>query len=288
MADLIREKGLLYIVATPIGNLGDMAPRAVEVLQSVDVIAAEDTRHSRRLLTHFNIETPLVAYHDHSDERRLQVLLNRLMKGDDIALISDAGTPLISDPGYRLVKEARSRDIRVVPIPGPCALVAALSAAGMPTDRFLFEGFLPAKAGARCRRLQQLCDDSRTVVFYESPHRIEDSLADICQVFGEQREAVIARELTKTFETFLAGNLASLCQTLAEDDNQRKGEFVIIISGAKDTEQHDLSPDALRIVKILAEELPPKQAAALAAKITGIKKRMLYDALMGKSKHVPD
>ena len=268
---------VLYVVATPIGNLADMVPRAVEVLQCADLVAAEDTRHSQRLLSHFNIDTPLVAYHDHSDDRRTEQLLERLEQGQTIALISDAGTPLISDPGYRLVREARARGIRVVPIPGACAFVAALSAAGLPSDRFSFEGFLPSKPGARERVLESLAREERTMVFYEAPHRVLDTLRAMTAVFGPEREAVIARELTKAFETFHLASLAELCDWVAADSNQRRGEIVLVVRGAERRQGAELDAEAERVMKVLLGELPPKRAAALAAEITGVNKKALYN-----------
>ena len=268
---------VLYVVATPIGNLADMVPRAVEVLQCADLVAAEDTRHSQRLLSHFNIDTPLVAYHDHSDDRRTEQLLERLEQGQTIALISDAGTPLISDPGYRLVREARARGIRVVPIPGACAFVAALSAAGLPSDRFSFEGFLPSKPGARERVLESLAREERTMVFYEAPHRVLDTLRAMTAVFGPEREAVIARELTKAFETFHLASLAELCDWVAADSNQRRGEIVLVVRGAERRQGAELDAEAERVMKLLLGELPPKRAAALAAEITGVNKKALYN-----------
>lgn len=270
--------GTLYIVATPLGNLGDMVPRAVDILQTVDRVAAEDTRHSRRLLDHFDVRTPLVAYHEHSTPGRRMELLRQLADGQSIALISDAGTPLISDPGYRLVQEARAQGIRVVPVPGPCAAVVALSASGLPCDRFAFEGFLPAKAAARRRQLTGLCDEARTLVFYESSHRIRDSLADMAAVLGAGRQGVIARELTKLYETIQAGSLAELGCWLAADDDQCRGEFVVLVAGAP-ASAPELT-DALRIGRILAEALPPSQAAELAARISGMERRTIYRALL--------
>ena len=276
-------EAVLFIVATPIGNLGDMVPRAVEVLQSVDLIAVEDSRHSGKLLSHFHIKKPLVAYHDHSDERRVNGILNKLQQGGSVALISDAGTPLISDPGYRLVKLAREQGVKVVPIPGACAMTAALSVAGLPTDRFIFEGFLPSKAGARKKQLEGLKKERRTLVFYESTHRIVDSLQDMREVFGADRNAVVARELTKTFETVKNGCLQVLCEWVLADTNQQRGEFVVMVAGDDTKVDTELSEDVMRIVGILAEELAPKQAAALAAKITGVKKRELYQFLVADS-----
>jgi len=267
----------LYVVATPIGNLDDMVPRAVAVLQSVDVIAAEDTRHSARLLSHFSIETPAVAYHDHTDLRQVTTLIGRMKRGQSIALISDAGTPLVSDPGYRLVRETRKAGIRVVPVPGACAMVAALSASGLPSDRFAFEGFLPAKTAARCSRLEPLASDERTLIFYEAPHRIEASLADMAQVFGAEREAVLAREITKTFETIRSGTLEGLQAFVAADSNQRRGEMVVMVRGVSRSEKKvDIDPEAERLMRILMGELSLKQSSKLVAEITGLKKKPLY------------
>lgn len=266
--------GELYVVATPIGNLGDMVPRAVDVLHAVDLIAAEDTRHSGRLLKHLGIDTPMVPYHDHGEEHQSQRILQMLGQGQTVALISDAGTPLISDPGYRLVRKARQMGVKVVPIPGPCALIAALCASGLPSDRFSFEGFLPAKSGARQKKLSALADDPRTLVFYESPHRVLDTLSDMVAELGADREAVLARELTKAFETFLVGNLEELCQMVEEDANQQRGEIVILVSGAPEVAVSE--SEQRRVLALLMEELPLKQAAALAAKITGGHKNALY------------
>lgn len=271
------DQALLYIVATPIGNLADMVPRAIEVLQCADLIAAEDTRHSQRLFSHFNIDTPLMAYHDHSDDKRTGQLLQKLEQGQTVALISDAGTPLISDPGYRLVREARSRGIRVVPIPGPCAFVAALSAAGLPSDRFSFEGFLPARAGAREKALQALAADTRTLVFYEAPHRVADTLEAMAAVFGSDREAVIAREISKAFETIHLAPLAELAAWVRADSNQQRGEIVLLVRGAERRQSSELDGEAQRVMKLLMAELPPKRAAAVAAEITGVNKKALYN-----------
>ncbi len=268
--------GELFVVATPIGNLGDMVPRALEVLQTADLIAAEDTRHSRRLLDHFGVDKPLAAYHDHSNDARTNGLLQALRDGKRVALISDAGTPLISDPGYRLVKMAREEGYSVVPIPGPCALVAALSVAGLPTDRFSFEGFLPAKSGARRKQLEQLVEECRTMVFYEAPHRVADTLTDMQEVFGPERDAVLARELTKAFETVLAAPLQQLVERVVADTNQQRGEIVLIVAGANDRDSVPGKEELERVLGILLQELSVKQASALAAKITGANKNELY------------
>jgi 16S rRNA (cytidine1402-2'-O)-methyltransferase len=273
----VIDDNALYVVATPIGNLGDMVPRAVEILHAVDLIAAEDTRHSARLMQHFGINTRLVAYHDHSDDAKVDNLIGRLLHGESVALISDAGTPLVSDPGYRLVKAAREAGIKVVPVPGACALVAALSASGLPSNRFAFEGFPPAKAAARVKFFQALSHDERTLIFYESPHRILDSLKAMAEVFGDTRNLVLARELTKTFETFLSGSVADVLEQVRQDANQQRGEIVLLVQGYTPPEgEEGLAPEVERVLAVLLEELPVKQAAALAARLTGEKKNALY------------
>jgi 16S rRNA (cytidine1402-2'-O)-methyltransferase len=276
MTDQQTGKAALYIVATPIGNLGDISHRAIEVLRRADVIAAEDTRHSSRLTQHFGIATRLVSYHDYSSSGREDAILAELAAGRSVALISDAGTPLISDPGYSLVARARQMQITVIPVPGACALTAALCAAGLPTDRFVFEGFPPHKQGARRQLFESLADEQRTVIFYESPHRIADSVIDMRDAFGEQRQAVICRELTKTWETIHGDSLGGLSQWIMADDNNRRGEFVVLIHGAPVVDQDSQLSDADRQLRILLEELPVKQAAALVAKITGLKKNAVY------------
>lgn len=267
----------LYVVPTPIGNRADMVPRAIEVLQSVSLIAAEDMRHSRPLLNHFGIETPMIAYHDHSDERVVERVLAALRSGDSVALISDAGTPLISDPGYRIVDAAHSEGIAVVPIPGACAAIAALSAGGLPSDRFCFEGFLPAKAQARHTALSALAAETRTLVFYEAPHRLLATVQAMAEVFGGERIAVLARELSKLHETIRRASLAELAEWVNQDSNQQRGECVLLVKGAPAREQA-LDAEAERILYLLMDELPLKQAAQLAAQITGLKKNLLYDA----------
>lgn len=278
------QPGRLYIVATPIGNLGDMSPRAIEVLQAVDRIAAEDTRHSRPLLQHYGIDTPTSPYHEHNERQEAGRLVAALQAGTSVALISDAGTPLLSDPGFRLVRAAREAGIDVVPIPGPSALVAALSVSGLPTDRFVFEGFLPAKAAARCNRLQALAPETRTLVFYEAGRRIEESIADMAAVFGAERPAVVAKELTKAFETVHGAPLAQLQQWLAEDPDRRRGEFVVLVQGAA-AEGDGQDGEADRVLGILLSEVGVRQAAGLAAQITGLARNRLYRralALTGK------
>jgi 16S rRNA (cytidine1402-2'-O)-methyltransferase len=268
--------GVLYIVATPIGNLGDMTMRAIEILKSAALIAAEDTRHSARLLQHFGIQTRMASYHDFSDDARVEQLLRTLLEGQSIALISDAGPPLISDPGYRLVSAARARGVKVVPVPGVCAAIAALSAAGIPSDRFTFEGFPPARQAARLKLFAALQQEPRTLVFYESPHRILDCVDDMALSFGSERMAVIARELTKTFETIHGDTLGGLQQWLRADENQQRGEFVILLRGAEETQEEQVPPEARRVLGVLLEELSVKQAAALASRLTGVKKNLLY------------
>lgn len=267
--------GTLYVVATPIGNLGDLSPRAVETLRAVDAICAEDTRHSRPLLAQFGIDRPLLALHEHNEDAQADALVARLQAGDSLALISDAGTPLVSDPGFRLVRAARAAGVRVSPVPGPSALIAALSVAGLPSDRFVFEGFLPAKASARRERLQGLANETRTLIFYESAHRIADTLDDSVAVFGVERAAVLARELTKLFETVLDGTLAALQAQVAADPNQRKGEFVLIIDGASDDADAKVV-EGRRIFAVLREHLPPSTAAKVAAELSGAPRKALY------------
>ena len=265
----------LYVVATPIGNLADLSPRAQEVLRSVAAICAEDTRRSGQLLSHFGIQQPLVALHEHNEEALSQRLVARLQAGESLALVSDAGTPLVSDPGFRLVRAARAAGIKVSPIPGACAAIAALSVAGLPSDRFTFEGFLPAKGSGRRERLQGLAGETRTLVFYESSHRIAESLADMVAAFGPERPAVLARELTKLFETVLDGDLASLLRQVEADENQRKGEFVVMVQGAANDEEAQLA-QGRRLYAKLSEHLPPSTAAKLAAELTGAPRKALY------------
>lgn len=277
--------GTLYVVATPIGNLDDMSARALKVLGSVALIAAEDTRHSVRLLQHFGIATPLAACHEHNERDEGGRFLSRLLAGDDVALISDAGTPLISDPGYHLVRQARAAGVDVVPVPGACALIAALSAAGLPSDRFIFEGFLPAKAVGRRARLEQVREEPRTLIFYEAPHRILECLQDMEAVFGADRPALLARELTKTFETLKGLPLGELHEFVANDSNQQRGECVVLVAGwtAPDDEQA-VGSEALRVLDLLLAEMPLKRAAALAAEITGVRKNLLYQAALERQK----
>lgn len=265
----------LYIVPTPIGNLSDITYRALDILKSVDLIAAEDTRHTGLLLQHFMINARLFALHDHNEQQKADLLIAKLRDGASIALVSDAGTPLINDPGYHLVRRCREAGIRVIPLPGPCAAVTALSAAGLPSDRFCYEGFLPAKSKARCDTLLALQEESRTLIFYESTHRLLDSLQDMVNVWGPERYVVLARELTKTWETITGSPVGELLNWIKEDETRRRGEMVLIVEGAKINEEQ-LPPEALRTLALLQSELPLKKAAALTAEIHGVKKNMLY------------
>jgi 16S rRNA (cytidine1402-2'-O)-methyltransferase len=272
------KPGRLYIVATPIGHLGDITLRAIEILREVDRIAAEDTRHSLGLLKHLGIEKPLVALHEHNEREQAEKLLAWVREGHTLALISDAGTPLISDPGYHLVQSAHQLGIQVVPIPGSCSIIAALSAGGLPTDRFVFEGFLSAKATARRKQLEKLATETRTLIFFEAPHRILETLEAMQACFGEQRLAVVARELTKTFETIRRGTLSELEVWMKSDPMQQRGEFVVLVAGQmREPIKDAISPESHQVLKILLSELSVKQAATLAAKITGIKKGLLYE-----------
>ncbi|MEQ6969681.1 16S rRNA (cytidine(1402)-2'-O)-methyltransferase [Pectobacterium polaris] len=265
----------LYIVPTPIGNLGDITQRALAVLASVDLIAAEDTRHTGLLLQHFAINARLFALHDHNEQQKADVLLAKLQSGQSIALVSDAGTPLINDPGYHLVRRCREAGVRVVPLPGACAAIAALSASGLPSDRFCYEGFLPAKTKGRKDKLRELGEESRTLIFYESTHRLLDSLQDISEVLGAERYVVLAREITKTWESIHGAPVGELLAWVKEDENRRKGEMVLIVEGHQ-VDESALSAEALRTLTLLRAELPLKKAAALAAEIHGVKKNALY------------
>ena len=270
------KTGTLYLIATPIGNLGDMTFRAIETLKKVNIIAAEDTRHSRKLLHHYHITTPMISLHAFNETLRVTQLMQRLEQGESIGMISDAGTPLISDPGFPLVRAAQLANIPVVPIPGACAAIAALCAAGLPTDRFIFEGFLPAKTVARQHRLTEVRDDPRTLVYYESPHRILAMLKDLMAVFGPTRRVTLARELTKQFETIRQDEVAVLLEWVEQNSEQQLGEFVVVVAGAE-TEKKFSEVNVENILTILLAELPTKQAASLCAKITGRKKNELYD-----------
>ena len=273
-----QNSGTLYVVATPIGNLGDMSRRAIEVLKQVEVIAAEDTRHSSHLLHHFGISTPMVSLHEHNEKVVSDELVRRLQQGESMALISDAGTPLVSDPGYHLIRKAGDAGIKTIPVPGACAAITALSASGLPSDRFSFEGFLPSKSAARKAVLEKLTQETGTLIFYETPHRIVESLSDMTETIGNEREAVVARELTKKFETIKRAPLAELSTWVKEDKNQQKGEFVILIHGVE--KEQDTSADTQelqRILKILLEKTSLKEAVAIAVEITGLKKNQVYE-----------
>lgn len=269
------QAGCLWVVATPIGHRDDISARAIETLRKVALIAAEDTRHSRPLMLQHNIGTPLVALHEHNEREAVASIVRRLEQGESVALISDAGTPLISDPGFRLVRAAREAGIRCVPVPGACAAIAALSVAGLPSDRFVFEGFLPPKSAARRSRLEELAGDPRTLIFYESSHRIVESLTDMRDVFGAEREAVLARELTKLFETVIGEPLSQLLERVTEDPNQQRGECVVLVAGRGDDADAKLA-EGRRVFAILREELPPAKAAKLAAAISGAPRKQLY------------
>lgn len=269
------EAGVLYVVATPIGNMGDISARAREILAGVGAVAAEDTRHSALLLRELGLERPLVSLHEHNERARAVELVGRLRGGESIALVSDAGTPLISDPGYHLLQAALAAGITVSPVPGPSAAIAALSASGLPSDRFCFEGFLPARATARRRRLAELAADARTLVIYEAPHRLAACLADLVAACGALRRACVARELTKHFETFYRGSLGELAERAKSDENMTRGECVILVEGAAEQ-----AGDGARLdetLQILLDFLPPSAAAAAAAKLTGVRRNDAYD-----------
>jgi 16S rRNA (cytidine1402-2'-O)-methyltransferase len=270
----IVEQGVLYIVATPIGHLDDISARALRVLAGVQVVAAEDTRHSARLLRHYGIGTPMVAVHEHNERAQAARMLERLHAGEAVALITDAGTPLISDPGFHLVRLAQEAGVRVVPVPGPSAIITALCASGQPVDRFTFEGFLPPRAGARAARLTELAAEPRTLIFFEAPHRVVDTLQAIAEAFGPAREASYCRELTKLHETVRRMPLGELAAWVESDAEQRLGEIVIVVQGAPEVDANEF--EARRVLDMLLEELPLKRAAALASRLTGIGKNELY------------
>lgn len=270
-----QNRMTLYIVATPIGNLDDITLRAINTLKSVDLIAAEDTRHSGLLLQHLGIKAKLFALHDHNEQEKAHVLIEKLKSGLSIALISDAGTPLINDPGYHLVKACRENNINVVPIPGACAAIAALSVAGLPSDKFCYEGFLPAKTKARQDYLTTLCEESRTMIFYESTHRLLDTLKDMQTVWGSDKHIVLAKELTKTWETIVSYPVNELIRWLQEDSTRQKGEFVLIVEGHSKTD-NAIDAKVMTTLKLLVKELPLKKAAAITAEMYELKKNQLY------------
>ncbi len=282
MAGMSNASGILFVVATPIGNLSDISRRAVEILGDVDLVAAEDTRHTKKLLDALNIHVPaMLSLHEHNERERLDQLLALLEEGRRIALVSDAGTPLISDPGFPLVARCREQGVKVVPVPGPSAVITALSVSGLPTDRFLFEGFLPRTASKRQARLDHLRDFESTMVFYESSHRILQTLADMQQLFGDERQAVMARELKKKFETVLPGTLARLVEMVAADPDQQRGEFVVMVAGAE-VRPEMVSLEARRVLDALADELSPNRLAKVAAKLYGGNKRDYYQYLLDR------
>ncbi len=265
----------LFVVATPIGHLDDMTFRAIDILKSVSIIAAEDTRQSALLLKHYNISTPLTACHDHNESNKIDIIIERLKKGDNVALVSDAGTPLISDPGFKLVRAAQEQGIRVIPVPGACAAIAALSAVGLPSDHFSFEGFLSSKQSQRLIQLEKLKSRTHTMIIYEAPHRILDSVTDMANVFGADRAVGFAREITKTFETIKKMTLGELKSFIESDRNQQKGEIVLVIAGV--TEEKDMAQEELdKLLLRLLEDLSVKAASQLAADLTGIKKKVAY------------
>lgn len=266
----------LYIVPTPIGNLADISQRALDILAQVDIIACEDTRESGKLLKHYDIKSRLIALHDHNENQRTEWIAEQLQQNKSIALISDAGTPLISDPGYRLVSYLRQHNYQVIPLPGACAAIAALSASGLPSDRFSFEGFLPSKSKARQDKLIELQEESRTMIFYESPRRILDTLMEIKKVWGSDREIVIARELTKIYETFLSGRVDEVIEIVQSDPNQQKGEFVLMCHGFV-RDQVDIPQEVKKTLMLLLNELPLKKAASITADIYGVRKKVLYE-----------
>lgn len=272
-----QAAGQLYIVATPIGNLQDISHRAVSTLKNVDMIAAEDTRHSAHLLRQLDINTHCITLHEHNERQSAEKIVQQIIAGRNIALISDAGTPLVSDPGYFLVKTAHQHHLKVTPIPGPSAVITALSAAGLATDRFCFEGFVPSKRGHRKSFYAQRAKEVRTMVFYETPHRIVDSLTDLCTELGSDRRLVLARELSKTFETIRNDTAGSLLEWVIADPNQQKGEIVLLLEGYKEVEEDSLSAQNEHIIRTLLKELSLKQAVKLAVEISGEKKKKLYN-----------
>ena len=271
-----NQPGILYIVATPIGNLGDFSQRAVEILKQVDFIAAEDTRHSKKLLAHFAINRPLVSCHEHNETEQAQNFCDRLQQGESIALISDAGTPLVSDPGYRIVREAIARGLRVSPIPGPCAAIAALSVSGLSSSRFLFIGFLPSKQGARVTALEKTVNETATLIFYESPRRLRDTLRDMAATYGDQRRAVLARELTKLHETIASGTLLELVEIVDADNTWQMGELVVLLEGSEVDARDQSGYEIESVLRPLLAELSLKQAVQLATQITGARKNDVY------------
>ena len=274
------DSGTLYVVATPIGNLEDLSPRAQQVLRRVDLIAAEDTRHTGRLLSHFGIDTRQIALHDHNEETMVTKLLSALKEGKSVALVSDAGTPLISDPGYRLVREAHASEIRISPVPGASATTAALSVAGLPTARFCFEGFLPNKKSARVKRLSELCDETRSIVFYESVHRINATVSDLNEIFGRERPAFVGRELSKLHEQCVSATLGELQTRIENGQIPAKGEFVLVVEGNRDADTDSATIEIDRLVAEISAVLPPSQAADLASSLSGRRRNEMYRLML--------
>ncbi|MGH8119277.1 MAG: 16S rRNA (cytidine(1402)-2'-O)-methyltransferase [Gammaproteobacteria bacterium] len=276
----------LYVVATPIGNLQDISPRALEVLRNVDLILAEDTRHSAHLLGHFGIDTPVRSFHEHNERKATADMISRLREGASLALISDAGTPVISDPGYPLICAAHANGCRVIPVPGPCALICALSVSGIATERFVFEGFLPARRAARTRRLQELAQEDRTQIFYEAPHRICRLIEDLVQSHGSQRTATLAKELTKVHETVYKGDLKTLYKWLAGDEQRLKGEFVLVVEGATAPvpEDHEIE----RVLDILLDHMSVRKAVTVAATILQEPRNKIYKLAIKRRPGLPD
>lgn len=279
----LAEQGTLYIVPTPIGNLQDITQRAVQVLADVDVIAAEDTRHSKILMQHLGVSTPMLSLHAHNEQQRASQLISRLQQGEQIALISDAGTPLISDPGYDLVNQCRQQGITVVPLPGACAAITALSASGLPTHEFRFCGFLPVKQQAKEKALSALREETATCVFYESPRRVIATLQSMAEVLGEQRQMVLAKELSKTFETFISGQAETLLSWLNEDERRQKGEFVLLVEGKAIAEQTEVPSNVLSLVQKMRKYMPLKTACGIVAEHFGLKKNALYQAALAEN-----
>ncbi len=279
---MTQIQGRLYVVATPIGHLGDITLRALEILRQADLIAAEDTRHARRLLNHYGITTPPFSLHAHNEQDNTSALIEQLLSGRTIALVSDAGTPLINDPGFPLVAAAHQAGIPVVPIPGPCAAIAALSAAGLPTDRFVFEGFPPRTQSARRTYLERLREEPRTIVLYESSHRLEDCLMDLAAVFPASRRLVIAKELTKLHERLISTSVGEAFDLFKCHPEWKKGEFVLLLEGASSPAREQLTPEQLRILELLLEECPLSTAVSLAEKISGAPRKTLYRAALAR------
>ncbi|MDO8954271.1 MAG: 16S rRNA (cytidine(1402)-2'-O)-methyltransferase [Gammaproteobacteria bacterium] len=280
----MQQSGTLYIIPTPIGNLGDITLRAIETLSAVDMILCEDTRHSKPLLAHFGIQKTVMAYHEHNERESLHKILEMLQKGKNLGLISDAGTPLISDPGFVLIRELRAHNIPIVALPGACALITALSASGLPTDKFRFEGFLPAKSKARQDRFSALKGETSTIIFYESTHRIVDMLSDL-QVVMPEREVVLAKELTKAFESIISGKASDILTWLSDEPVRQKGEFAVLIAGHQQEETADaVLAECEKVLTILLVELPLKQAVKIAVELTGQSKNTLYELALSIQK----